>query len=442
MLKVGFARELITPELGLPLVGYFKPRPNIGVYDDLFVKVLIWDDGVKRAGIVSYDLCAVSEEMLREARAALAKQRIPGGANLMFCATHTHTGPYSMNMLGNKYDPSYMARLIDRTAAAVRRATADLAPAEMACAKTEHNPFAFNRRYFMANGKVATNPGKLNPDIVRPEGVVDREIGVVQISKNGRAVAIIANIVNHGDTIGGDLVSADWPGRMERAIQEQLGYDIPVMTLIGASGNINHFDVSSRRNQICYREACRIGRGYAKIILGLLPKLKVWHGASFKLRKTIFKQYGRRCSADEIRRARALLASAPDAAPDRPLTSEDIIRGSDAIRRCFAAHLLAYYEQGGAKARPFELFVFDFGPDLAIASMPGEPFTEIGLGLKKYAARRLTMVVSHANGKAGYLPLKGCYARGGYEVLPVLGGGAAPGTAEKLLKQLCKMCGK
>ena len=41
MIRTGFASQIITPPRGFPLAGYFNKRPNRGVYDDLFVKVLL-----------------------------------------------------------------------------------------------------------------------------------------------------------------------------------------------------------------------------------------------------------------------------------------------------------------------------------------------------------------------------------------------------------------
>ena len=61
----------------------------------------------------------------------------------------------------------------------------------------------------MKDGTVLTNPGKLNPDIVRPEGVIDPEIPLMAVKQDGMMRLIVANISNHTDTIGGDLVSAD-----------------------------------------------------------------------------------------------------------------------------------------------------------------------------------------------------------------------------------------
>ena len=37
MLKIGYAQEIITPPAGVELAGYFNKRPNIGMYDDLYV---------------------------------------------------------------------------------------------------------------------------------------------------------------------------------------------------------------------------------------------------------------------------------------------------------------------------------------------------------------------------------------------------------------------
>ncbi len=41
MFKAGFARKIITPVMGIPLCGYFSPRPNAGVIDDLLVRLFL-----------------------------------------------------------------------------------------------------------------------------------------------------------------------------------------------------------------------------------------------------------------------------------------------------------------------------------------------------------------------------------------------------------------
>lgn len=50
----------------------------------------------------------------------------------------------------------------------------------------------------MKNGKVVTNPGKCNPDIVKPDGDYDRTISAVAVKQEGRIAAILVNLANHG----------------------------------------------------------------------------------------------------------------------------------------------------------------------------------------------------------------------------------------------------
>ena len=51
-------------------------------------------------------------------------------------------------------------------------------------------------------------------------------------------------------------------------------------------------------------------------------------------------------------------------------------------------------------------------------AVPGEPFVEIGLALKRLAGFELSVPVGLANGYFGYIPLPECFPRGGYEVKP------------------------
>ncbi|MEI3003836.1 MAG: hypothetical protein V8T87_04350 [Victivallales bacterium] len=204
------------PARGVALAGYFDPRPNTGAHDDLKVRVTLFRQGSVITGFVSYDLCFICMNIIEAVRQKLAAAGMNFGGELIFHAIHTHTAPYPAPFFGSdSTDKEYLADLIDASFRAIRRAYKNLARAELFCAKENNNPLAFNRRYFMKSGKVVTNPGKLNPDIVKPEGPVDEEITVMAIRQDGRISAVLANIVNHTDTIGDDFVSADWPGRME-----------------------------------------------------------------------------------------------------------------------------------------------------------------------------------------------------------------------------------
>ncbi len=42
-------KKCITPPLGSPSVGYYKPRVTKGVIDDLYVRAVAFDDGEKKA---------------------------------------------------------------------------------------------------------------------------------------------------------------------------------------------------------------------------------------------------------------------------------------------------------------------------------------------------------------------------------------------------------
>jgi hypothetical protein len=269
---------------------------------------------------------------------------------------------------------------------------------------------------------------------------VDREIGLLTVKQNDMTSLIIANIVNHTDTIGGDLVSADWPGRMEKEIQKKIGYDVPVITLIGCSGNINHFDVSTKRNQTSYREANRIGKGYANIILKKLDSFNELKG-EFLITSQSIEITGRTISDEEASLAKEILRKPEVDNPKGDITSEGLAKGEGYVARFFAEQLLNFKKTQAGKTRIFDQLTLKFGKDLAIISMPGEPFSEIGMSIKKASAFKKTFVVSHGMGKAGYIPLKECFGRGGYETLPVENGGCSPDTAEQLINASCKKLG-
>lgn len=438
MLKTGFAKEMITPARGIPLVGYFNPRPNKGVLDNLYVKTLLFQHGKKTTGIISFDLCFVSAEMLGDIRKGLIKKGLKFAKDLIMCATHTHTGPYVCSFFGAERDEKYCSLLIDKAILSVAEAYENLYDSEISFGSVRKNPFAYNRRYYMKDGRVVTNPGKLNPDIVKPEGPVDEEIGIAVIKQDGRVASILANIVNHTDTIGGDFVSADWPGRMENEIQREFGYEVNVITLIGCSGNINHFDVSSGSCQTSYQEANRIGRGYARIILDNLKKAEKLSADDFGVATVKTAVKGRKIKKDELKKAKEIVRNFKFDV-DKDLTSEDLAKGHGSVAYFFAKQLLEFNKKFAGKTRVFDLTAIKFGKKLAFTTLPCEAFTEIGMEIKKRSSFARTFVISLAQGECGYVPMKECFSRGGYEILPIEGGGPREDTCDLLVKNTLKI---
>ena len=54
-MKIGFAQEIITPPIGVDLAGYFHERLNVGMYDDLYVKSIVFEVNGKLFDVYSDD---------------------------------------------------------------------------------------------------------------------------------------------------------------------------------------------------------------------------------------------------------------------------------------------------------------------------------------------------------------------------------------------------
>lgn len=433
-MEAGVARVVITPPRGLPLAGYFNPRPNTGAWDELYVRCVLFREGRTVCGFVSLDVCMIGADFVSRVLTRLKAAGFRRGRGLIFSATHTHTAPYVTPLFGTAPDPDYLRGLEEKTAEAVLTAERNLAPVTLRLGGTKSNALAFNRRYWMKGGGVTTNPGKRNPAIMKPEGPVDREVGVLSVEQEGRCIAVVVNLVNHTDTIGGDQVSADWPGRMERGVQSALGYDPVVLTLIGCSGNVNHFDVASDVDQTSYAETCRIGEAYAARVVALLKRIRPLAADRLAVTgRSVSIPY--RVLSDEVcREAKRLLARTSGKDESGDLTSEGLASGEGAVARFFAEQTLRYRAHCVGKRRTFRLVALAFGDRFAVASLPGEPFTEVGLALKRRSSFKTTWPVALAMGACGYVPLKACFERGGYEIQPVEGGAPREDTAERLIQ--------
>lgn len=418
--EFAFAKEDITPGYGVPLCGYFNPRPNKGVYDRLAVKVAVFRTGSECAAIASFDLCMLDSNWVRNIDKQLADAGSPLAGKVLFCATHTHTGPYTYALFGYTPDKQYMEDVAAKTIFALNQAYASLAPAELFVAETECSTLAFNRRFIMKNGKTLTNPGKLNPDIDHPEGGIDPLIPMLEIRQHGRPALLIVNISNHTDTIGGDFVSADWPGVMERSIQNELGFELPVITIVAPQGNINHFDVTVPGSQTGYDEAKRIGKAYAGVVLSALFRMKKVENCAIAAATREFDAPYLQLTDEEYAEAKRVYEENKDAvmADGRDFTSEDIARGVPFVKKFFAEMALECRENPIPGRRVENQIMISFGDTAAFVSLPAEPFVEIGFAIREASRFPFTFLAALGMGELGYVGLPGNYGNGGYETSP------------------------
>ncbi|MCX7795842.1 MAG: neutral/alkaline non-lysosomal ceramidase N-terminal domain-containing protein [bacterium] len=401
----------ITPPLGIDLAGYFNVRKADNILDNLYAKTVVLKVEKTEVAIVSCDICVIPRELVLKIRElASAWSDIPKD-NIMISTTHTHTGPVTTGLLAGDIDHSYIDIMVRRIATGITMAKRNLEEAIVRVGKGEENSIVFNRRYIMKDSSVVTNPGKLNPNIVRPAGPVDPEILLVAIEKKpGYPIAFIVNYANHVDTIGGTGISSDYPGIMAEYFKEYFG-NISVLFLNGAEGDINHIDVNDPIPQEGYREAKRISKilagSVARTLVGLAPL-----ETSLKIKNSIIKIPIRKPSKEEIYRAKELLDK-PIESTSQELTAFDLAKGSIEIEKAYAQEILLL-SQLDKDFEELELQVIALG-DLVIVGIPGEPFVEIGLEIKKNSPFHYTGIVSLANGYSGYIPTEKAFEEGGYE---------------------------
>ncbi|MBE6389062.1 MAG: hypothetical protein E7043_02690 [Lentisphaerae bacterium] len=436
MLNIGYAQEIITPPVGVGLAGYMNKRPNVGMYDDLYVKTVVFDNGKCRSAVLSFDLisiCNVILEPLKERMVEKFGEEFFN--NTIICATHTHTGPEFRSGL-DELAKFALDRMIDAALRALERAVMNLQPGEIEYGSVYNNPYGFVRRYWMKSGDIVTNPGWGNPDIDKPESDFDRTIGIIRIIQNGKTAALLCNIANHGDTIGGNLVSADWYGRFVQEIQHELKAGMPVLVLDDASGNINHFDFRQKVNQTNYDEAVRIGRGYAAIVLARLDKLTKLDTDEMTVKNSVVTIPHRKLTDAEVAEAEHTLATVPDIPKEGDFESQDLANKVPAALRYFAQRTL----DCRAKSKPSHdcrLTTIEFGKKLALVSLPGEPFNGVAEAIRKESPFENTFIVTLSQSQSGYVPMKECFPRGGYEVQPGVDT-VAPEAAEAIIEAALK----
>ncbi len=430
--RIGAAAVDITPPLGIPLAGYYHERGADGVLDPLFSKALVIEAGGERAALVVLDLIGVSREITDRARRGIEQATGIRGDHVMISATHAHTGPtlaesgrYSSEMGGQKQlAVVYTEALPARITESVRQANERLQSAQLSWARGRCEEVAFNRRYFMRDGSVGWNPGKMNTNIVLPAGPTDPEVGLLQAEPPGPAgaapaLASYVNFAMHPDTTGGSRFSADWPGALGRVLASYHGSNHLTLVANGTCGNVNHLDFFWSRPQGGPGEQNRIAAILGAAVFQAGKHLQPVSAGPLRARSALVELALPEITPQQAEEARKIVA----------VTKDD--RGTNFMRLVRAYRAL---DVAGREGRPqwVEVQAIALGHDLAWVGLPGEVFVELGLSIKKGSPFAQTFVVELANENLGYIPDRRSYAEGNYEPESAR---CAAGSGEKLVEQ-------
>ena len=425
-LRAGAAQVDITPPVGAPMAGYYVPRVAEGTHDPLYVKAIVFEKDGVRVAFAACDLALLPRNLSQEAREIIQRQTGITPDHVMISATHDHTGPVILtvpsryNLTGRmlQLTQDYTNSLPGRIARAVVDAASKLQPAVIRSATGRETSLAFNRRYYMKNGTVGWNPGKLNPNIRRPAGPTDPSIPVIYIeTPDGEPIASYVNFSMHQDTTGGLKFSEDFSYALGKILQMAKGDNLVSMFTIGCAGDINHLDFSRGEKQESYQEAARIGAVLAGDVLKVIQRAPQISVDQIRVSDQVLHLELPQFTPEQVAWARRTQESFGTSSPAPFL---DLVR---------AAKIIEIADRHG-KPYDAEVQVIALGPQIALASFPGEMFTQFGMNVKEDSPFPITITPELANGDLGYIPNRQAYAGGAYEVVSTR---LKPGAGELLM---------
>lgn len=369
-LRAGVACIDITPPVDqrpIPLHGYFgrQQKPAQGVHDRLFAKTLVLANGGERIAIVSADLLWIPGGMKARVLELMRSTDIRAEA-LLLCGTHSHSAPAALDqapvyqIVFGPFDEALFEEIAQKLATVIDEANSELVPA--------------------ATGAAARNLPGLSSNR-RDETVTDPELTVLKVTDGaGEPLAALTNFNAHPTVLGPDnfLISGDYPGALQRHLQDRIGNGAMVLFTNGAGGDQMH---SAPEN----------GDGFERV-----------------------EQYGAQL-ADE---AYAVMADAPmHESPHIESVLVKIDLPDPKVPSGYRGLATDEYMKTLFPARETRVAGVRIG-DVLLVGIPGELAAKIGLALKAHAHSlgiAHPLIIGLANDYVGYILTKDQYVKGGYE---------------------------
>jgi len=390
----------ITPPLGIEMGGFHRPpgqeRRIKAIRQPTAVRALVLQMGDTQVAVCSLDVAAVSDAMAARVRGEVARQAGIPPQNVRLSATHTHSMPGFCYLRQWGATPKqFMAVVEKRSVEAVRRAKADLAPAEVALGKSRVGGGNHNR-----TTKSCKTDEQFTKDSTDDERWLDTMLHAVLFHRGGgKRTLLWFHFSAHAVCFADEAAGPDWPGMVAELVRKSEKLDPSFLQ--GHCGDVNPGDGSD-------------WRGEANQTAGAIyPALRQAIAAARPLR------------VDRLRTLREPLGVPLDVALfktwlDRYRKDPKQCTGGQWVDADFAED----WYRGNAKRGlddtqlPITASALQLG-ELAMLFHPAELYTCYGLAIRRDSPLPDTLVVGYTDGCIGYLPDPNAYKAGEYAAMTV-----------------------
>jgi hypothetical protein len=429
----GAAEATVPARLGVRLQGHIaRTEPADKEMDPLRVRCCWFASAGTQALLLFADVLEFSSEWSEvfydevETRYGIPKK------NIFLLATHTHTAPATIDLGLLKSDRLFLESLGESMHETIIAARENMEPVVGLLGSATLEGVGINRRFRdPETGKVSMRPNY--------GGENDNElVGLFLFDREGMLKDVLVNLAIHPTTLSVALheISADYPGRAAAQIRRVFGQNVVVVPIQGACGDIRPMILNEAGTEFAEGSAAdidRMGLKIAERVSAIFSELKAgekkWidgRGLMMSTREVDLPlaappAYGeleslvKRLEAEieELKAATKKDGGFVGSHENPLLTAQTYLAWArDLLANAFdARHAFA-----GRTTVWARFSLCSLGDSLLFFSLPGEAFCRIGKTLKRNARPASMMVCGYSGGSIGYIPTRGAFAEGGYEV--------------------------
>ena len=376
-MRYSFSKEPITPDWPVRMAGYSsRTSKSTGVYDELYTRSLVLDDGERKVLIISIDICMIDSSFVSKIKEIIEKRFGFKSKDIIIHTIHTHAGPVSM--LRNNM-PSQ--EVIDDTFRFRKHLEDKILKNVEKCLITStegYMEFGMGETYIGMSRRQSTPNGiKIGPN---PKEEIDRKTFVMTINDiQGNVKVVLFNCPCHPVVLypRNLYISADFPGVATKEIEKKFP-GAEGMFLQGAGADINPAILVADEDyrDTFYSDVIFTGSILANDVYNIICR-------------------GMRCVELSLE---TFLKRVPfSLSSDRSEESN--------------------YEDLNSEKCKMQITALKLSNDIRIICLDGEVCNQVGVNIRNLFEDENTIVLGYTNGYIGYIPTPKILHEGGYETI-------------------------